>query len=516
MRIAVAGGSGFIGRHVVRQLREAGHRILVLSRNPGRPDDGVDVQACDLTKGVAPGALAECEAVVNLVGIARPQGTNTFEAAHLEAVKHLIAAAREAGVRRLVHVSVAQAAEALGSYADTKLRGEALVRSSGLEWTILRPSLVYGEGDEALRNIIVGIRAAPVFVVPAGRTGSLQPVDVRDVARAVEYTLTRTAGLHETIDIVGPEDLDLRTLVRRVGTALGLPVRPVPLPRWLMRLAARGMQHVSSNPPLTPAQLEMLVRGLHGDRKPARHLLELEPTPLTAERVRDLAVAVPPPPLSLRLVTSEEHADWLDGFSPFTKRLAWFLPLALLSMLALPWAIPNVWTRMAIINTTLVVLLVATMRGAPWGDLWRPSRRGLAIGIAVAAIMVVGAIGVVALLRLWLPALAGGADQIYAWAGLVSPVAGVPALLALTATEDCIWRGAITLPLCARMGPMAGCIVAGVLCGVAHLTSGPPVLALAALLAGLLWSMLTVRARSLFVTTSCHALWDVSLLLLSP
>jgi uncharacterized protein YbjT (DUF2867 family)/membrane protease YdiL (CAAX protease family) len=514
MRVLVAGGTGFIGRHVLRRLLEAGHVVRVLARRRQEAPDDIELVTCAMEETIDPTLASGFDAIVNLVGIAHGRD-HEFERAHVEVVQNLIGAAQAAGVRRFVHVSVVDVPTMRGTYVETKRRGEECVRRSDLAWTILRPSLVYGEGDAALRNVVDGVRAIPLFPVPAGATGSLQPVDVRDVADAVELAVVGRAGEARTLDVVGPEHVDIRALVNRVGQALELPSHTLPVPRSLLRFVATVMEHSLRQPPLTRAQVDMLGVGLHGDAGMTERLLERAPRPLTPERIRALSDALPPPAVSVRAVTSAAHRAWLQRFSEHGFSLRWVLPATLAIFLLLPTWLPTLWQGIGLANATALVLAMIAMRGTRWSRLWRPSLRGASIGMAAAIAMLAVALLVILALRRWLPELAAGADDVYVQAWTVPPLV-IPILLGVVLIEDTLWRGAITLPLVAKLGPISGCLLAGALFGAAHWTAGPPVLVLAAFLAGTAWSVLTVRTRSLFVTGCCHATWDLAIVALGP
>ncbi|MBV1862151.1 MAG: NAD(P)H-binding protein, partial [Nannocystaceae bacterium] len=263
MKILLAGASGFIGTATVAALRAAGHDVVALSRTRGDLAEDVEHIPADAGSGpIDPSEFKEIDAVVNLVGIAIERGTNTFEAAHVRAVEHLIQLSQALGVRRFVHVSVVRPDGSDDPYHRTKRDGEALVIGSDRVWTILRPGLVYGPGDAMLSNLARFVTLAPIFVAPGGPTGPLQTVDVEDVADAVVRTLATPSTQSATIDIVGPDRVSLPQLVRTVGLALELPTWVARMPAGLMRVAAGVMQRLPPHPPITPTQLGMLIDGL--------------------------------------------------------------------------------------------------------------------------------------------------------------------------------------------------------------------------------------------------------------
>lgn len=521
MRVLVAGGTGLLGRATVAALVAGGHDVVVVSRS-AEPREGIEVVRADLGVDV-PRIGGSIDAIVNLVGIAVERGENTFERAHLRTVDNLVALARSLGARRFVHVGVVQVPGARGPYHDTKARAEATLRAcDDLDVTILRPGLVYGEGDDMMRNVVGFVRMAPVFPVPGGPPGPLQVVDVRDVAEAIVRTLGREHTRGRTYDIVGPERLALRDLVARVSAALGLrtftPAMPV---RW-MELAARILQSVLPRPPVTTTQLGMLVAGLYGDPEPARRDLDLSPRPLTAERIRELAAAIDSPLPSVRLAPTQAHAELLArGREAFASSLRW-LPLGAVALFvavtaALPRlgiGIPERFLGVLAVYVVLGVVALST-RTLAWRSLLRPTASGIALGLGVAACMLVGSVLVVSGLAAVAPAFVAPATEVYAWADDPGPIS-IVVLVAIIAGEDIAWRGAVTLLLAGRFGPLRGACMAGALFAVSHVALGPPVLWLAALVAGTFWSALAIRSRSLVPVIVSHLTWDVGMILLRP
>lgn len=297
MKVLLAGGTGFIGRHCAEALAAAGHEVVAVSRTSAR-------WRADLSAPIEAPAKLEVGAIVNVVGIARQRGSNTFDRAHVDVPRRLVEWARQQGVRRFVHISVVDVAapprNGAEAYRRTKRAGEAVVRESGLDWTILRPGLVYGAGDDLMTRIIRLVRLSPWFPV-SKQGGPLQLIDVRDVAAAVVATLERPlAG--ETIDLVGPERTSLAELTVRVARAQGLSLRPIALPASWMRIAVRA-----PGAPLSPTQLGMLEAGLFGDSAQATTHLGLQPRALgdaqIVELARELSETVPARWLRALLIT---------------------------------------------------------------------------------------------------------------------------------------------------------------------------------------------------------------------
>jgi NADH dehydrogenase len=521
MKVIVVGGTGFLGRQVTAALLEAGHGVLLLARGTrvaGTPA-GVEVVPCDVGAGPVPlEPLRGSDALVNLAGIKREEGTQTFARVHVDATRHLLAAAGALGLRRFVHVSVAGSRpDARSGYHDTKWRAEELVRASGLNFTILKPAVIYGPGDDMVTHLVKMIRFAPIFPVVGKGDSILQPVHVRDVARAVVGAIERDQAVGQTYEIAGPKRMTLREVVRTVAEGTSLTLWIVNTPVWFQRGAVRVMNAVTRHPLSTPAQLQMLIDGLYGDPGPAQRDLGVAPGPFTADEVRPLTEPIPPLfGFSLRLVPGMQQAAWLDRRRASFGRMLLFASLAVGLLNVLSLLIPNVWYRM---SAFYLALAPAAVLGLPlgWRELLAPRVKHLAAGVAAAVVLYLLAGGVYLALSAWFPALTSEAAGLYAWKEQ-SPLALAVPLLAcvIVPGEEIVWRGAVTLPAAARWGPWWGCLVAAAAFSAAHLAFGSPLLLLAAAEVGFFWNWLVVKTRSLVPALLCHLLWDLTVLLWLP
>lgn len=226
--ITVIGGSGFVGRHLCQQLAARGFRLRVPARDRERAKaltllPTVDVVVADVHDPAALAAVVKgCDAVINLVGVLHDaRGPRGFAAAHIELARKVVAACRETGVRRLLHMSaLAAASDAPSAYLRSKGEAECIVRESGLDATIFRPSVIFGPDDRFL-NLFAGMaRLLPVLVL-ASPGARFQPVYVDDVAAAFVHALTDSGTYGHSYDLCGPKCYTLRELVAYAGRTAG-------------------------------------------------------------------------------------------------------------------------------------------------------------------------------------------------------------------------------------------------------------------------------------------------------
>jgi uncharacterized protein YbjT (DUF2867 family) len=273
LRVLVTGGTGFVGTHVVNELLRRKHDVAVLARRPESTRNRYNHPVTRLPGNVLdPVSLARAfagrEAVVHLVGIIHEEGEQTFDRMHRVAVENVIAAAEKAGVRRLLHMSAMGSSEdAPSEYGRTKAAGQRAVQDSGLDWTIFRPSIIFGPGDGFVTLLAVLVRANPVFipVIGAGQT-RFMPVSVRDVARLYSEALEKPETRGGIFEVGGPETFTLNEIYREIAAAVGKRRKPlVHLPLWWGRFLAGRFEWLARKrwiaaPPLTRDQLLSLSR----------------------------------------------------------------------------------------------------------------------------------------------------------------------------------------------------------------------------------------------------------------
>jgi uncharacterized protein YbjT (DUF2867 family) len=291
-RVAILGGSGFIGRYVVKRLAERGDVLTVGGRHAAsakflklKGDVGqvglVNLSIDDET--LLPAFVANNDAVVNLVGILHESGAQRFEIAHHVGPARLARLAREAGVRHFVHLSAIGADPRSSSvYARTKAAGEEAVRDAFPTATILRPSLVFGPEDQFFNRFGALATISPVLPLIGGGETRFQPVYVGDVADAVVRCIDDSTTAGRTYELGGPKDYSFRALIELLLAQIRRKRLLVDIPFGLAAVQARLML-VLPNPPLTPDQVEMLKRdNVVSSGALTLAALGITPTPLEA------------------------------------------------------------------------------------------------------------------------------------------------------------------------------------------------------------------------------------------
>jgi len=268
MRVFVTGGTGFVGSEVLRQLSAAGHGVRCLVR-PGSESrlavEGAEIHHGDATDPKSlQGALEGCDAVIHLVGIIRefPGKGITFKKLHFEATRNMVEAAELQGVKRYLQMSAnGTRKEAETTYHQTKWQAETTVRASSLDWTIFRPSLIFGPGD-AFVNLIANIMAKlPVMPVVGDGRYRMTPVAVEDVATGFVRALDREEAIGKIYHCCGLQTFTYDQILDLVGEALGKKsVCKIHQPAGLMRPFV-SLLEAFPRFPLTTGQMTMLLEG---------------------------------------------------------------------------------------------------------------------------------------------------------------------------------------------------------------------------------------------------------------
>jgi NADH dehydrogenase len=296
MKIAITGGTGFIGRHLTKELLDRGHQVVTISR--GFYTRGKDLPAdenlsyvranvtdsAELTR-----AFAGCTAVVHCAGTSEDP-SQTFRQVHVEGAHSAVTAAGQAGVQKFVLVSYLHARPNVRSaYHTTKWEGEEIVKQSGLNYTILKAGLVYGEGDHLLNNLGNLLRKLPVFATVGLREKNVRLIAVEDLVTVILAALTDDRLSRRTVAVVGPEEFPFSVAARRIAHAMGKPSLIVlPFPVFAQRLLA-WVSGLMPKPLISASQVQMLADGISTPLPDSQLLPEdLAPkTRFTEEQIRN-------------------------------------------------------------------------------------------------------------------------------------------------------------------------------------------------------------------------------------
>jgi uncharacterized protein YbjT (DUF2867 family) len=256
VKLLVTGGSGFLGGYVLREASRRGHHCVALARSQAAAAAvsraGAQPLAGDLDDAAQIAdafAAADCEVLVNLASLGFGHAPAT------------VAAAERATVARAVFVSTTAVTTRLAAPSRTvRLAAERQIRESALDWTILRPTMIYGApGDRNLCRLLDLLRRAPVLPVPGGGARLQQPVHVADLAAAVLTAAERPAAIGRTYDVAGPEPLTFTELLRTSAAAIASRTRFLPVPLAPAVAAVRGYERLSRRPRISAEQLLRLA-----------------------------------------------------------------------------------------------------------------------------------------------------------------------------------------------------------------------------------------------------------------
>ena len=305
MKVAIFGGTGFVGSYLVEALLAHRHLPVLLTR-PGRESRAHPPEACETVIGSIgePAAVQRtvsgADAVIYNIGILKeyPRRGITFDALHFDGARLAMDTAAEAGVRRFLLMS-ANGVRADGTaYQRTKYMAEQYLQASGLEWTIFRPSVIFGDprgrmefATQLYRDIVAMPMPAPLFydgVLPFG-AGSQQmsPIHVHDLAQVFVESLVQQESVGRTVPLGGPQCLSWKQMLNIIGQATGKRVFAVPTPAWSVKAVA-GLLAGTDIMPVTRDQISMLMEGNTCDSSAIFNHFGIDPTPFDAEHLQYL------------------------------------------------------------------------------------------------------------------------------------------------------------------------------------------------------------------------------------
>lgn len=282
VKVVVIGGSGLIGAHVAAALRADGHEVIpIFHRKRDHSPHGLALDLASASERDWLAALRGQDAVVNCAGVFQDNATDSTDAVHRSGVEVLVRASEQAGIKRFIHFSALGMDRAQPTaFSRSKYAGDQLVAGSGLEWVILRPSVVLGRAAYGGSALIRGLAALPML--PRFKdTKPIQPVQLDDVTKTVRLMLEPGAPSKLVLELAGPDVVTLEQVVGSYRRWLGWrPASSVSLPDWLMRLVYAGGDlagWLGWRPPIrSTARIEM-QRGAVGDNRTWRDVTGINP-----------------------------------------------------------------------------------------------------------------------------------------------------------------------------------------------------------------------------------------------
>ncbi len=289
MRIAITGGTGFVGRHLARALVSYGHEVILIARGADDRDrsilDSPHVRffSSDLSDASELArAFGACGAVAQCAGINREIGTQTYERVHIAGTRHVVEAAHRAGVGKITMLSFLRARPNCGSgYHESKWAAEEIVRQSGLDYTILKAGVIYGRGDHMLDHLSHALYTFPVFATVGFDDKPVRPLAVEDLVEILKAALIDGRLSRQTFAVTGPEQMPLSQAVRRVAGVLGKRPLFVRMPVWFHYALGHLLEATMKIPLVSLAQVRILSEGI------------VEPLPECATLPDDLLPSTP-------------------------------------------------------------------------------------------------------------------------------------------------------------------------------------------------------------------------------
>ncbi|MBI3417629.1 MAG: NAD(P)H-binding protein [Verrucomicrobia bacterium] len=289
MKIAITGGTGFVGGHLARVLAADGHEVGIIARGSDGRDKAIR-QLPSVTFHASGthnedrffAAFAGCDVVAHCAGINREHGAQTYARVHCLGTQCVVNAARRAGVKKIVLVSFLRARPNCGSgYHESKFAAEEIVRASGLDYTIFKPGVIYGRGDHMLDHLSHAFHTFPVFAFVGFKEKLVAPLAVADFVHVMQVAIVTNRMQRQTVAVVGPEAMPLTEAVRRVARAVGKRPLMFPLPLWFHYAFAWLCEQTMTIPLISIGQVRILSEGVADplptcdevpdDLKPRRH-----------------------------------------------------------------------------------------------------------------------------------------------------------------------------------------------------------------------------------------------------
>jgi uncharacterized protein YbjT (DUF2867 family) len=294
--VLVTGANGLVGIHTCRELTKSGWQVRALIRDPARAAMAlgqlpVEFRVGDVRDATAlRGSLNGCGAVVHLAAIAIEKKDETYKDSNTAATERLISAARAENVQRIIFMSQ-NGADSRSRYPFLHSKGLAQdsIKTSRLQWTVLRPSVIFGPEDQFVNVLGRLIKLTPkIFPLPGGGSARFQPIAVADVARVVRLSLEKKETVHQSYDLGGAVPLTLRQMTERILAAMGTARKLVPVPIKLLRPMVALAQRILPNPPVTTGLLDILSLDNTITNNALTEVFKMVPVPFAADELQYL------------------------------------------------------------------------------------------------------------------------------------------------------------------------------------------------------------------------------------
>ncbi len=270
MKIAITGGTGFVGRNLARQLVEIGHEVVIISRGVDRRDMSIIEQQRVSFAPIGLGdvqallnAFEGCDAVCHLGGINREIGEQTYQKVHVQGTENVVEAAKAAGVRKLLLLSFLRARPNCDSaYHESKFAAEEIIRNSGLDYTIFKAGVIYGQGDHMLDHISHALYTFPLFLYVGFKAQPVRPLAVEDLVKVMTASILEGELSRKTVPVTGPEEMTLAQAVKRIMRVIGRHPISFPAPLWVHDAMAWFFERTMTIPLTAKAQVRILSESL--------------------------------------------------------------------------------------------------------------------------------------------------------------------------------------------------------------------------------------------------------------
>jgi uncharacterized protein YbjT (DUF2867 family) len=294
--VLVTGANGLVGIHTCRELSKSGWQVRALIRDPAKAAMALGQLPVEFRVGDVRDAtslrssLSGCGAVVHLAAIAIERKGESYTESNTAATERLISAARAENVQRIIFMSQNGAdSRSRHSFLHSKGVAQDSIRTSGLKWTVLRPSVIFGPEDQFVNVLARLIRLTPrIFPLPGGGTARFQPIAVDDVARVVRLSLEKKETVQQTYDLGGAVPLTLREMTERILAAMGTHRRLVPVPVKALRPIVAIAQRLLPNPPVTSSLLDLLALDNTVAHNALTNHFRIVPIPFAADELQYL------------------------------------------------------------------------------------------------------------------------------------------------------------------------------------------------------------------------------------